>query len=435
MVRLASAFATTAVAGSVVAVLMTSQAVAIGPINPLDPAEGFSVFLAGDATVTSNENEGTMAVGGDLTIGGNYQLNNRGEATYVAPGDTDPTALVVGGQVNFADSTDGVRLQVEGGGFAKVGDLSNAFIRDTDNNGADVSTRVLPEDDYEALPHVELTTRQPPESVAAESGLDFSAAFDEFRSISAELAACAGTVQLVTANGEPWNREPESHINLMPGMTNVLNISAEDLDQIAILTFNDAPTADTPLLVNVDTSGVGGVFDWSPPSFAGVGPSHAPYILFNFAGTTELNLVPGGGGVIGTIYAPDADVTDQSSTNIDGAVIANSLDHNGGELHPESFDTELECEPPATPTPTPTPSESPSPTPTPSPSEPPGPTPTPSPSEPPGPTPTSSEPPHWNGLPATSGGLGWLLWLGAGVALLGGAALTAGSRPWRRFYP
>ena len=46
--------------------------------DPLSAARGFTVFSAGDATVTSNENDGSMASGGDLVLpsSGDYRIGN-----------------------------------------------------------------------------------------------------------------------------------------------------------------------------------------------------------------------------------------------------------------------------------------------------------------------------------------------------------------------
>ncbi|WP_327035799.1 collagen-binding domain-containing protein [Micromonospora ureilytica] len=52
------------------------------------------------------ENEGTLAVGSDLTSG-TYQLARETAASFVVPGDANPSGLVVGGRVNFAGSVGG----------------------------------------------------------------------------------------------------------------------------------------------------------------------------------------------------------------------------------------------------------------------------------------------------------------------------------------
>ncbi|WP_141561867.1 choice-of-anchor A family protein [Micromonospora sp. WMMA1996] len=319
---------------------------AVGPVNPVAPALSFGVMTEGNATVVASENEGTMAVGGDLSFG-NYQLANNTAGSFVVPGDSRPSALVVGGRVDFAGSVPGTRLQVLSQGYAKVGNLTGTVVRDTDNNGAAVNTRILPTNNYDAFPRVELTVRQAPANVGPTSPINFAAAYESFRSTSVGLAGCANTVVLRTPNGDvlPSPIPPGSNavVTLTSGVTNVLNLSATDLNNIDTLTFRDQPTPTTPLLINVDTSGVGNTFDWNAPNFSGIGGQQAQYVLINFPTATRLSLTAGARTVEGSIYAPNADFTDLSASNTEGSVITRTLDHRGGEIHYFPFSTTLTC--------------------------------------------------------------------------------------------
>ncbi|GAB3933774.1 hypothetical protein GCM10027614_05510 [Micromonospora vulcania] len=301
----------------------------------------------GNANVVTNENEGTMAVGGDLSFG-NYQLANNTAGSFVVPGDANPTALVVGGRVNFAGSVPGSRLQVLSNGYAKIGNLTGTVVRNTDNNGAQVNTRILPNNNYDAYPRVELVTRQPVDSVGPASPINFGAAFASFRDTTAGLATCDNTVVLRTPNGDvlprPIPAGSNAVVTLTPGVTNVLNLSASDLNNIQTLTFASQPTASTPLLVNVDTSGVGNTFAWNVPNFSGIGGTQAQYVLINFPTATAITLTANSATVEGTIYAPNASLTDLSSSNTEGSVITRTLDHQGGEIHYFPFSTTLACE-------------------------------------------------------------------------------------------
>ncbi|GAA2190957.1 hypothetical protein GCM10009848_41760 [Micromonospora lupini] len=318
----------------------------VGPVDPVAEALSFGVMTEGDANVVSDENEGTLAVGGNLTFG-NYQLAGATAGSFVVPGDARPSALVVGGRVNFAGSVGGTRLQVLASGYAKVGDLTGTFVRDTDNNGAQVNTRILPSDNYDAAPRVELVTRQPVPSVGPTSPINFAGAFAAFRDTTAGLATCDNTVVLRTPNGDviprPIPAGSNAVVTLTPGVTNVLNLTAADLANIQTLTFASQPTASTPLLVNVDTTGVGNTFDWTAPNFSGIGGTQARYVLFNFPTATALTLTTGAATVEGTIYAPNASLTDLSASNTEGSVITRTLDHRGGEIHYFPFSTTLSC--------------------------------------------------------------------------------------------
>src|SRR5690348_11307681 len=92
-------------------------------VNPVAPTRGFLVMTEGNANLVASENEGTVAVGGDLSFG-NYQIALLDPGTFVVPPDTRPTALVVGGRVDFAGSVPGSRLSVLNSGYVKVGDLT-----------------------------------------------------------------------------------------------------------------------------------------------------------------------------------------------------------------------------------------------------------------------------------------------------------------------
>ncbi len=271
--RAAATAATAAVAAATAFVMMGNvvSAAPVGPIDPVQATEGFLVMTEGNATLIGTENEGTLAVGGNLAFG-QYQLAVVSAGNFFAPGDNLPTALVVDGQVDFANSVASTRLQVLQNGYAKIGNLNDTFVRNVDTNNAPANTRILPINSYDASPRIELVTSQPETSVGPVSVIDFAEAFQTFRSNSTELATCQNTVVLRDPNGDPISSPipPRTNavINLSANTTNVLNINSTDLDNIGILTFADQPTADRPLLVNVNTTDAGDTFDWIAPNFA-----------------------------------------------------------------------------------------------------------------------------------------------------------------------
>ena len=86
--------------------------------DPLSSARGFTVFSAGDATVTSNENDGSMALGGDLVLpsSGDYRVGNNTKSAFTASGTSAPTALYVGGTARFS----GGKVTVNNGQYARI---------------------------------------------------------------------------------------------------------------------------------------------------------------------------------------------------------------------------------------------------------------------------------------------------------------------------
>ncbi|WP_067472524.1 collagen-binding domain-containing protein [Actinomadura hibisca] len=322
--------------------------------NPVAGNHGFTVVTAGNATVSSNENEGTMAVGGDLTIADTYNVNNRGQGAFTASGDARATALVVNGKVNLAGSAN-APLRVLGSGYVKIGDLSGAGVRTTDDNGAKVDTVVnRAQDGYNTDPAIRLTVRQPGPSVGPARPLDFAAMFKTYRARARELAGCRDNVKLRDDAGQPLSGAvppgARVRISLTTGKTNVLRLSKSDLANIATLQFDDKPTRSAPLMIVVTGSGA---LTWTPPTM-NLSSQDAPYLLFNLPDITSVTMPDGGGGSVeGTIFAPNAVLTDHNSNNVEGNLILAGLRHggtggaggNGGEIHPYPFDADLNCVP------------------------------------------------------------------------------------------
>lgn len=336
------------------ATVPTAQAAPV-TIDPLESALGYNAFIEGDTTLTSHESEGPIATGGDLTIGGTYNVAIHTTGTFVDGDDAQPSALVVGGRLRYGQNPSiGNILRVLNQGYVKIGDLTGTTVRNTDANNASVNTHLVAAGAaYDSTPRAELTVQQPLDSVGPTSPIDFDAAFADFRSKASQLAECENTVTMrdpsgaAVAKGEVAPGQ-QIRISLESGTTNVLDVTGEDLNNMANLTFLNPPTADTPLLINVDTSGTGGALDWDVATQAGISGTQAPYILWNWAGTTELNIVSGD-TVEGTVYAPDAVFSDTSPANIEGQIIAKQatlgdLGQEGGEIHHFPFAAELTCE-------------------------------------------------------------------------------------------
>ncbi|MFG3236426.1 SpaA isopeptide-forming pilin-related protein [Streptomyces antibioticus] len=330
--------------------------------NPVAGSNGFGVVTESNATFGSTESEGPVAVGGNLTFGSNYNVALNTPGTFTAPGDDQPTALLVGGGVDYAGSSPSGVLQVLQNGYAKIGDTSASDVLITDQNGAEVDTQVVADGaGYNSTPRVQLTARQPVASVEQSGLMDFTALFSSYRDRADSMATCAATVILLDGNGVPLpdqNTIPpgsDIEIALTSGQTNVLRLTGEQLNNIDELTFQDEPTADTPLLINVDTTGSAGVLTWNTPTLAGVSGDQAPYILWNFADATDITIEEGD-TVEGTIYAPRAKLTDLDPANIEGDIITHELVAgplsggsgggavNAGEIHYFPFDADLRCD-------------------------------------------------------------------------------------------
>ncbi|MFF4344512.1 collagen-binding domain-containing protein [Kitasatospora sp. NPDC001540] len=433
--------------------LLSPSAVAVGAKrasigNPVEGNLGYNAFVEHDTVLGSTEAEGPIATGGNLAFGSGYNVSLHTPGTFTAPGDAHPAALVVGGRVDFAGSSpDGV-LKVLSGGYTKIGDMTGSLAVDRDVNNAQVDTQVVAAGAaHNSVPRIEMTLDQPPASVGPAPGLiDFTTAFEVFRERARVMAACAQNVTLVDDAGAPLPDGPYppgviGHLTLTPGRTNVLHLTGQQLNALSEINFRNQPTRDTPLVVVVDTTAEGGVFNWDNPNTSGISGPQAPYVLWDFPDATDITMVSGD-SLEGTIYAPSAHLKDVNVSNIEGDVIARSYEAGplvggrstlAGELHYWPFDAAVACED-TSPSPSPSPSGSgsghpaPSPSPSPSPSQStsahPAPSPSPSSSRTlPAPSPTGPG----GELPATGADLPLPL-----TAATAAAALTAGTLLLRR---
>lgn len=338
-------------------------------VDPLEPALGFNAFIEEHTTLASLEAEGGIATGGNLVIDGLYNVSLHSTGSFTVDGDAQPSALVAGGRIDFTDSGATGVIRVLNQGYVKIGDLTGTDVHTTDDNGAQVNTRIADAGaGYESKPRAELTVQQPAASVGPVSPIDFDAAFTEFRAGATRLALCPNTVAMSDLNGTlvpegEVGSDRQIRITLEEGRTNVLNVTGDDLNNMANSTFLNPPAATAPLLVNVDTSGTGGEFDWDVATQAGIGGSQAPFILWNFGTGTTAFAIRSGETVEGSIFAPNAEFLNLSPSNVEGQIVAEraslgAAGVNGGEIHDLPFDATLVCETSTDPTDSPSMSDS-----------------------------------------------------------------------------
>ncbi len=335
---------------------------ALDPVNPVridldgHPANsGFLVFVEGDVNLNSDESEGTIAAGGDLSLRTTYNIAAGASPafpTFTAPGDNRDTYLYVGGGTTWGVPS--MTVNVENGGFTKIADTGTYDAYDTDTNGAAVNYRIVPEGaGYASNQIVQGRSRQSPDSIETpvpDDLIDIAGAFAQYRTLTTEMAGCQNTVTLDDARGDPITRPvgpgDQAYVELVPGQTNVLELTTGELGDLSSLTFRDPPTANTPLLVNV----IGGIYTGNIPNLAGVSGSQAPYMLWNFPQASSI-VVTGGATIEGTIYAPNASLEWRPTLNIEGNVIATEFSHgllgrlgSPREIHDFPFNANLSCD-------------------------------------------------------------------------------------------
>lgn len=326
----------------VLAVAIASPSMAADSVSPLAGSNGFLVLVEGDASLGPNETDGAIAVGGDLTLAGNHNVFAHGVGGFTASGDARPTALLVGGRVDFPHSDSGAELKVLSNGYVKVGDLHGAEVITKDRNGASVNTVIAKNPaSYDRTPRITLTTKQSAASVAAPTGINLGSLFAQFRGRSQVMASLPQTVT-------PTRSGNQLKITLGTGV-NVLNLTAADLAGISEFTFQNKPTAARTLIINVDTTRSSHKLTWRVPNFAGIGGSDASHVLINFPDATSVSLSTNSATVEGSLYAPFANLVNDSQSNLEGNVVAKTFRHGAdcgaGEIHAYPFDGEVPITP------------------------------------------------------------------------------------------
>jgi hypothetical protein len=105
--------------------------------------------------------------------------------------------LLIGGGINFAQSTDTVQVL---GGYVKIGNAASVHVLDTDPSGASGNAQIVaPGAVWDSTPAIRLQTQHSATSVTdpvPATTFDFAAAFTSFRIAADALAPCPSTVQL-----------------------------------------------------------------------------------------------------------------------------------------------------------------------------------------------------------------------------------------------
>ena len=286
--------------------------------NGLSAAYGYNAFIQNDVTIQSGDTEGPIAMGGNLTIDGSFTVATQSAGSYFDNNEELGASLVIDGKVIY-QAKEGINLNQ---GYLKIGDLTGSTVYDLDNNNVATNTRVTA-GDYNETPRILLQRNQTLESVNAPDIIDFEAAFEELNSASISLSQLKNNIIIENGN----------KITLADSTLNVLNLTGEELNNLTNFTFNNQPTVDSPLLINVDAEGE---FAWNVQNQAGIGDQHGGFIVYNFYNNSQITIEKGT-TIMGSVLAPSSHVIKMSSDNINGQVIAKSYIHMNGELHQHPF--------------------------------------------------------------------------------------------------
>lgn len=328
--------------------------------NPFDDAGGFSIYVREDAQLLNHEVEGSVAVGGTLTIrksGGSFAIlhQSAGTGDYSAPLiDGDPTRLLV----NEYSPASGV-VQAKGGGqgnspatgYAKIVSPQTSFtFRErggyTQYIGVDGDPASGPAIEGLNQPwadnHKGETFRTAKRSVAAyvEQGQGFAASTACLEQITAESSTLSHHVTPVNDGGK-------ASITLVAGVPNVIDYADLYVDGGFASQISYAgdvrPSASTPIIVKVPagTTSIRGMEFGSSGQYA----SYALWDLSAVTGTITMTDQRGGTGRIdGSVYAPEADLH-ASFGPLDGQILAKNFTatSGAGETHSYLFNAQLPC--------------------------------------------------------------------------------------------
>jgi choice-of-anchor A domain-containing protein len=312
--------------------------------SPTTPAKGFQVFLEKGARFSSNESEGPIAIGEDLTIDGNYQVAIKTAGSFLV--NKTPIGLLVKGKVNYKS---GNALQVNNG-YVKIGKSDDSKVWYTDNNGAYSNIQICG-GAYNSSPRIQLQKNAKDLEVSESNNgvkddnlIDFEKAMEAMRNSSKLIGNIDNNVTLTDANGKLISGKGypnQVKINLNKGV-NYLYITGNDLNSISVFTYNNKPDADHVLVINVDANDV---FNWKVWNQAGIGITECPYILYNFYNSETLK-IEGDNTVEGTVFAPNCAIYKKNnSANIEGQIIGISYEQDAGENHYANFDADVEHKP------------------------------------------------------------------------------------------
>ncbi|HEY6891037.1 MAG TPA: choice-of-anchor A family protein, partial [Solirubrobacter sp.] len=275
---------------------------------PLSAARGFTVFTAGDATVTANENDGSLAAGGDLVLpaGGDYRVGNNAKSAFTASGTSSPTALYVGGTARI----NGGKLTVNGNQYARV-------VNSTGLNGAKSggTASITP---TTGTGSIAINTPQATTTMfgAPANAVNFTSAFTSLRAEADTYATYANDLSVKNASGGTldWTTATVNPYITPTSGTNVWRLTSDQLRRLGTITFRSMPSSATLLIVVTDwTTGT-----WKAPNFSGIGIAAADQIVIDFPTATALTLSADSATVEGSILAPRAAVSLLTHSNVEG---------------------------------------------------------------------------------------------------------------------
>lgn len=356
--------------------LLLLNAKQVSAQSPTSAAQRFNIFVKGNATLQSNETEGPIAVGGNVTTN-QYQISfNKQHGVLFVNGAS--IGLAVRGAVNLNSGS----LTVNGDNYVKIGNCSpsdgsgtNLKVWYKDNNNAASTIRITESNkQYWETPNItinaNINTWSPSVSETVNpvcenvfgtgaNQIDIEGAFTSFIKRSNQLKEMADNLPIRDQNGNIMASAPmgpyldpnvignNPKIIVDPNKINVLTVSAAVWNKIGNSNIEGipqgpqlgqtSPNTSFGLIINIvdfpTFCGVTGSNKINFPGFGGLSDPQGSYVIYNFPDATKGITLGGNAQISGTIFAPQADVVKENNGNINGQIIAKSFVHKSDEVH------------------------------------------------------------------------------------------------------
>jgi len=246
-------------------------------------------------------------------------------------------------------SNNGLLTVVNPNYYTKIGKSNGSVAWYFDELSAPAPMRVTPNGTYNSSSRIQMNNNSPTYGVSSgvnpvfeNNLLDFSSAFQSLRDNSTNMASNMSNAVLEDDNNIAITNTtltPQTEIFLNNGV-NYLNVTGADLNSVDGLTFQNLPSANRVLIVNVDAPGN---FNWDTLEQLGITDAESPYILYNFYNSNKVN-IRGSETIYGTIFAPFSKVRKVANKeDIYGQVIAKAFTHDGGIIHCNKFAATSTC--------------------------------------------------------------------------------------------
>jgi len=310
--------------------------------NPTELAQNFNVFLKNGAKLITNETEGPVALGGDLTLAGDYRVANSDAGTFKV--GSLPIGLLVGGKIVYES---GNGLTVNQSAYVKIANCSGSTVWYRDNNNAFANIQIT-SGAYNTTPRINIQKNAKDFSVSAsvnpvcdKAYIDFEKAFATMQTYATNLSKTTNNAAFYDPNEKKkfatitealkYTGGNQLKLYVQDGL-NYINVTGDELNSLTngLTYIGNEPDDSHIVIFNVTTPKA---FKWLVSNQAGIGKKSLSYVMFNFPNATTLNIA-GNSTIEGTVFAPFADIVKkENQSNIEGQIIALSYEHAGGENH------------------------------------------------------------------------------------------------------